>query len=212
MNKMKSIVQEKLPSKQERHKLFGSVQPGPKTKPTVKEQMVDLQNLNKDFLFDISAVGISNVKYPVIIHSEIEPKVQSTIGTFKLTSNITRMSKGTNMSRFLEEMEQSSRDGFHVSFSSLQKFAVNLKNRLKQETATIDVSFPWFYERYGPDSDKRGLNHADVSLYVSYHEDGTFTRKGTLSAMITTLCPCSKEISEYSAHSQRGIVTMEILL
>src|SRR5690625_7715686 len=106
MNKMKSIVQENLPSKEERHKLFGSVQPGPKTKPTVKEQMVDLQNLNKDFLFDIDAVGISNVKYPIIIHSELEPRVQSTIGTFTLTSNIGRMSKGTNMSRFLRSEER----------------------------------------------------------------------------------------------------------
>jgi len=137
MSKMKSIVQEKLPSKQERHRLFGSVQPGPKTKPTVKEQMVDLQNLNKDFLFDIDAVGISNVKYPIIIRSDMEPKVQSTIGTFKLTSNVNRMSKGTNMSRFLEEMEQSSKEGFEVNFPSLQTFALNLKKRLKQETASI---------------------------------------------------------------------------
>jgi|SRR5690625_2872253 len=210
MNKMKSMEQKILPSKKERHKIFGSVQPGPKTKPTVKEQMVDLQNLNKDFLFDIDAVGISNVKYPIIINSELQPKVQSTVGTFKLTSNIDRMSKGTNMSRFLEEIEQSSQDGFHVSFSSLQQFTINLKNRLQQETAMIEVSFPWFYERLGPDSNKRGLNHADVLLKVSYHKDGTFTFAGKLSTVITTLCPCSKEISEYSAHSQRGIVTMEV--
>src|SRR5690625_5608358 len=114
--------------------------------------MVDLQNLNKDFLFDIDAVGISNVKYPIIIHSELEPRVQSTIGTFTLTSNIGRMSKGTNMSRFLEEMEQSSHDGFHVNFSSLQKFAINLIDRLKQDTAMVDVYLNLFFYRYGTDT------------------------------------------------------------
>src|SRR5690625_5889672 len=103
--------------------------------------MVDLQNLNKDFLFDIDAVGISNVKYPIIIHSELEPRVQSTIGTFTLTSNIGRMSKGKNMSRFLEEMEQSSHDGFHVNFSSLQKFVINLIDRLKLDKSIFEVCF-----------------------------------------------------------------------
>ena len=58
-----------LPSKKERHKLFGSSEPGPRTKPVEKEQMVDLQNSKQDFLFKIDTVGISNVKHPIRIPS-----------------------------------------------------------------------------------------------------------------------------------------------
>src|SRR5690625_1601802 len=201
-----------LPSKEDRHKLFGSVAPGPRTKPTTKDEMVDLQNLNKDFLFDIDAVGVSNVKYPVLINTNTQVSPQSTVGTFKLTSNISRMSKGTNMSRFLEEIENTSKEqnGFQVSFSALKQFTKRLQKRLEQESATIEVSFPWFYERKGPNSNLSGFNHANVTFHVTYNVDGTFSYKGSLSTMITTLCPCSKEISEYSAHSQRGIVTMEV--
>src|SRR5690625_1882958 len=110
MKKIESLSR-KLPSKSERHKLFGSVEPGPKTKPTVKEKMADVQNTQKDFLFAIDQVGISKVKYPIIVNSNSNPKTQSTIGEFTLTAKVDRMSKGTNMSRFLEQMEHSNENG-----------------------------------------------------------------------------------------------------
>lgn len=60
-----------LPSKEERHKLFGSVPPGPRTKPHEKEKMKDLQNTKQNFLFELDAVGISNVKHPIKITSSM---------------------------------------------------------------------------------------------------------------------------------------------
>src|SRR5699024_12798937 len=81
MNIMNSSVLSKLPNKAARHRLFGSVHPGPRTKPTTKSDMADIQNSKKDFLFDIKQVGISNVKYPIIVESALEPHTQQTIGT-----------------------------------------------------------------------------------------------------------------------------------
>src|SRR5690625_392369 len=210
MSKIKVLPNINLPNKKERHKLFGSVDPGPKTKPTNKEHMADLQNSQKDFLFEINAVGISNVKYPIVVKSTLNPSIQTTIGNFTLTANVDRMSKGTNMSRFLEEIEQSNDNGFQIDFQSLTTFAKNLKKRLKQENVQVEVSFPWFFERLGPSSEKRGLNHADVTLKMKYIDEEHVEFQASLSALITTLCPCSKEISEYSAHSQRGRVTMDV--
>jgi len=210
MNKIDTISHRVLPSKKDRHILFGSVEPGPKTKPVVKEDMADLQNTEKDFLFDIKEVGISNVKYPIVIDSAIKPVNQSTIGNFKMTAQVDRTSKGTNMSRFLEQIEQSNQDGFRVDFSSLLHFSDSLKQRLEQEQVTVDISFPWFYERTGPSTEKVGLNHAEAAIKVHYIDTDEYTFHGSLTAYITTLCPCSKEISEYSAHSQRGKVTMEV--
>jgi GTP cyclohydrolase I len=200
-----------LPPKKERHKLFGSVEPGLKLKPTEKDQMPDLQNAKKDFLFTIDAVGISNVKHPIIIESDLNPKQQTTIASFKMTSKISHDSKGTNMSRFTEQLDKYRQNGgFMLSIRSLFDFTKELAERLKQKDASIEVTFPWFYERKGPSSDLVGLNHAEATIAVSYVEGIGFTSSASLTCAVTTLCPCSKEISEYSAHNQRGFVTMNV--
>jgi GTP cyclohydrolase I len=207
---MKTPVYIDLPSKTERHKRFGSVDPGPRIKPENKADMADLQNAQQDFLFDIKSVGVSQVKYPIIVKSDLKPTTQTTIGTFKLTSHIDRITKGTNMSRFLEQMEEAGQTGFGVDFLTLYTFADNLQTRLEQKNVALEVAFPWFYERKGPKSAQVGLNHADLTIRVERQEDGTATFHAHFSVYITTLCPCSKEISEYSAHSQRGKVTMDV--
>ncbi|WP_186577354.1 GTP cyclohydrolase FolE2 [Aquibacillus kalidii] len=202
-----------LPNKTERHKLFGSVDPGPRTKPTEKHEMADLQNTRKDFMFDIDAVGIANVKHPIRIQSDISPHFQTTIGTFEFTSTITLDSKGTNMSRFTEQLHQYHLDeNFYVSITSLKQFTKELATRLKQKDAMVKVTYPWFFERKGPSSELVGMNHADAFMEVHYDSDEGYDVQVGLSGTITTLCPCSKEISEYSAHNQRGIVSMSVVL
>lgn len=203
---LQSIEEKKLA----RHQLFGSVIPGPKSKPTRKEEMADLQNTDQDFLFKIDAVGISNVKYPIVIESTLEPKCQTSIGTFTLTSSIDRTKKGTNMSRFLEQIERSKADGFKVDFASLHQFSSELGERLEQNNVAVEIAYPWFYERKGPSSALAGLNHGDVTIKAHTNESASTSFTASLAVFVTTLCPCSKEISEYSAHSQRGKVTMEV--
>src|SRR5690625_739782 len=96
MERMKTSPHKQLPNKIQRHKLFGSVEPGPKTKPVEKNQMADLQNTKKDFLFDLDAVGIANVKHPITINSNLKPHTQTSIGTFQFSSCINIKSKGIN--------------------------------------------------------------------------------------------------------------------
>lgn len=205
-----SSTSNKLPSKEERHKLFGSVAPPIKTKPTEKDKMPDIQNQKKDFLFKLDAVGIANVKYPIIIESEIEPRKQTTIGTFNFTSSLPQTSKGTNMSRFMEHLNEYYESGFTVNFKSLKEFTAELSKRLNQKDATVEISFPWFFERRAPQTEQNGLNYADITMSVSYDQSSGHSMKASLGGKITTLCPCSKEISEYSAHNQRGNIKMEI--
>ncbi|KGP92970.1 GTP cyclohydrolase [Pontibacillus chungwhensis BH030062] len=212
MNQTNINTQKQLPSKEERHKLFGSVDPGPRTKPIEKDEMADLQNSREDFLFDLDAVGISNVKHPIRIYSSKKPEMQTTIGTFRFASSIGKGSKGTNMSRFTEQLDRYHNDGFAVDITTLKKFTKELADRLKQEDAEVEVSYPWFFERRGPFSDLAGMNHADATMKVSYHQQTGYDVEVSLTGKITTLCPCSKEISEYSAHNQRGNVTMSVRL
>ncbi|SDI99768.1 GTP cyclohydrolase FolE2 [Salimicrobium halophilum] len=201
-----------LPTKEERHKLFGSVDPGPKYKPTDKSEMPDLQNSKQDFLFSIDVVGINNVKHPIKVNSSLTPHEQTTIGTFTFSSSVARGSKGTNMSRFTEQLTKYSENGFTVDMETLKEFTQELAGRLKQNDAFVQVEFPWFFERKGPSSELAGMNHADAYITVSYSADTGFDIEAGLTGKITTLCPCSKEISEYSAHNQRGNVSMSVEL
>lgn len=205
-------TKKQLPSKQERHKLFGSVKPGPRTKPQEKNEMADLQNTKKDFLFELDAVGISNVKHPVIISSTLKPHEQTTVGTFYFASTISQDTKGTNMSRFTEQLQNYYENGFQVNIKTLKAFAHDLHVRLKQKDAEISIEFPWFFERQAPYTELSGMNHANAWLKVKYEKDTGYDIKVGLTAKITTLCPCSKEISEYSAHNQRGNITIEVTL
>ncbi|PBB04857.1 MULTISPECIES: GTP cyclohydrolase FolE2 [Salimicrobium] len=212
MNKTESHITDTIPSKDERHKLFGSVPPGPKTKPVEKDQMADLQNSRQDFLFDLDVVGINNVKHPITIESSMKPSTQTTIGTFTFSSSIAKGSKGTNMSRFTEQLTSYYEQGFTVTIESLKQFAEELAGRLKREDAFIKVEFPWFFEREGPSSGLAGMNHADAFISVTWSKADGFDIQTGLTGKITTLCPCSKEISEYSAHNQRGNVSMAVTL
>lgn len=210
MNNEQFVAKKQLPNKAERHKLFGSVAPGKKTKPTEKEDMSDLQNLSKDFLFELDVCGITEVKHPIKVLSSLKPEEQTTIGTFFFSSTIEKTSKGTNMSRFLEQLSKYHNEGFIIDFPTLKNFTNELSGRLKKPDATVEIAYPWFYERSGPHSKLTGLNHADVTTRITYDERTGYSIGGQLSVYITTLCPCSKDISEYSAHNQRGRVTMDV--
>src|SRR5699024_12788745 len=99
MNKRKTIRHKRLPSKEERLKLFGSVVPGPKSKPIEKDKMADVQNTKEDFLFAIDVVGISNVKHPIIINSHLQPKCQTSIVVFPFTLGFNPINNVTHMSQ-----------------------------------------------------------------------------------------------------------------
>lgn len=208
----KAFPIKQLPSKEKRHQLFGSVKPAPRTKPVDKMHMADLQNTKKDFLFDLDAVGVTKVKNPIMIYSSIAPYTQTSIGEFTFTSSLKQTNKGTNMSRFMEQLANYQKNGFSTELDVLKKFTKEIAKRVEQQDAALEVNFPWFFERQAPDTGLTGLNHADAGIRIEYHELKGFCIYLSLSAAITTLCPCSKEISEYSAHNQRGNVIMEISL
>ncbi|MET3684498.1 GTP cyclohydrolase I [Priestia megaterium] len=163
-------------------------------------------------MFALNQAGISNVKQPVILNSLLFPKQQTTIATFTLTSSIPYDKKGTNMSRFVEHLEEYRRQGFTLDFSNLHDFVKELTERLNQKDARLQVEFPWFYERKGPATGLTGLNHAKAKIIINYDEEQGYKKEVSLTSGITTLCSCSKEISEYSAHNQRGYVTMNVQL
>lgn len=199
-----------LPSKIERHRYFGSVEPIIGDKPTSKENMKDLQNKEQEYFFKIEQVGVKNLTYPVLVSSTLTPFEQNSVGNFTLTTGLVREQKGINMSRLPEVLHEFYQEGLRMDFSTLKDLTKRLAEKMKQESSTIHVAFPWFFERKSPEMQLSGLMRADVELEVQFDAKAGWTEKVKMTALTTTLCPCSKEISEYSAHNQRGVVTVEV--
>ncbi|MCY1603046.1 GTP cyclohydrolase FolE2 [Staphylococcus pettenkoferi] len=192
-----------LSTREGRWKHFGSVDPIKGNKPTSKEKMTDLQSTNKDFLFEIEEVGIKNLIYPVNIDRF------QTAGNFSFSTSLNQDEKGINMSRILESVEKHYNHGIELDFDALYQVLRSLQESMKQSSAGVDVSGKWFYDRYSPQTDIKAVGHADVTYGLAIKNDNVTRKELTIEAAVTTLCPCSKEISEYSAHNQRGIVTVK---
>ncbi|ALN77880.1 GTP cyclohydrolase FolE2 [Staphylococcus agnetis] len=192
-----------LSTREGRWKHFGSVDPIQGTKPTTKAEMTDLQSTHKNFLFEIEEVGIKNLVYPVWIDQF------QTAGNFSFSTSLNKDEKGINMSRILEAVEAEYDNGIRLEFDTLTQLLNHLKSHMKQHSAGVDVSGKWFFERKSPVTDIKAVGHADVTYGLAVRGDEITRKELTIEAAVTTLCPCSKEISEYSAHNQRGIITVK---
>ncbi|WP_436862447.1 GTP cyclohydrolase FolE2 [Staphylococcus caeli] len=192
-----------LSTREGRWKHFGSVDPIEGTKPTIKEEMKDLQSTNKNFLFEIEEVGIKNLIYPVFVD-----RFQSA-GNFSFSTSLNLDEKGINMSRILESVEKHYNNGIELDFDTLYQVLRSLQKNMNQNAAGLDVSAKWFFDRYSPVTQIKAVGHADVTYGLAIDQKDVTRKEITIEAAVTTLCPCSKEISEYSAHNQRGIVTVK---
>ncbi|PTL17486.1 GTP cyclohydrolase I FolE2 [Staphylococcus gallinarum] len=195
-----------LSTREGRWKHFGSVDPVEGTKPTVKEKMKDLQSTHKDFLFEIEEVGIKNLVYPVHVDRF------QTAGNFSFSTSLNQDEKGINMSRILESVEKHYHNGIELNFDTLYHVLRSLQESMNQSAAGLDASAKWFFDRYSPVTQIKAVGHADVTYGIAIDEKDVTRKEITIEAAVTTLCPCSKEISEYSAHNQRGIVTVKAYL
>lgn len=198
------MTQLDLSTREARWKYFGSVDPIKGTKPTEKEKMPDLQSSKKDFLFEIEHVGIKNLIYPVRIDDF------QTVGNFEFSTSLNQDEKGINMSRIIESVEKHYDNGVKLDFDHLTTLLNTLQTAMIQNTASVDVTAKWFFNRFSPVTNQKAVGHADIRYILSVSEDKTTKKSLGIEVPVTTLCPCSKEISEYSAHNQRGIITVLI--
>ncbi|WP_436888935.1 GTP cyclohydrolase FolE2 [Mammaliicoccus sciuri] len=198
------MTQLDLSTREARWKYFGSVDPIKGTKPTEKEKMPDLQSSKKDFLFEIEHVGIKNLIYPVRIDDF------QTVGNFEFSTSLNQDEKGINMSRIIESVEKHYDNGVKLDFDHLTTLLNTLQTAMIQNTASVDVTAKWFFNRFSPVTNQKAVGHADIRYILSISEDKITKKSLGIEVPVTTLCPCSKEISEYSAHNQRGIITVLI--
>ncbi len=165
----------------------------------------DVQNRSDERRMPIDQVGVSDLRYPITVLDREHSK-QKTVARLSLAVNLPHHFKGTHMSRFIEVLNEHRGE---VTMRTLPAILYDLKERLDAESAHVEVTFPYFLERTAPVSGACAL--MDYECFFIGEVNGT-TDDFVLGVQVpvTTLCPCSKAISDYGAHNQRGYVNIEV--
>lgn len=153
----------------------------------------------------IDRVGIKGIRHPVKVKDK-SVGVQHTVATFNMYVHLPHNFKGTHMSRFVEILNQHERE---ISVESFEKILHEMVSRLEAKSGYIEMSFPYFVNKTAPVSGVQSLLDYDVTLIgETVNGKSSFTMK--VLVPVTSLCPCSKKISERGAHNQRSHVTLSI--
>ena len=111
------------------------------------------------------------------------------------------------MSRFIEVLDEERKK--NLVGVDIKKMLETLKKRLNSDSAYAKFDFKYFIKKEAPISRLQSLMCYDCSFEGIYEKD-SYTFYLSAKVPITTLCPCSKEISKYGAHNQRALVKVKI--
>ena len=152
----------------------------------------------------IHKVGVKGLRYPLALLDD-EGAVQHTVAQIAMSVGLPPELKGTHMSRFVEILEQR-REPLNVS--RLLRMFEDMLLRLDASSGEIELAFPYFIRKTAPVSAVESLLDYDVRMIVAKGEGLAAELTLEVVAPVTSLCPCSKEISEYGAHNQRSHITI----
>lgn len=155
----------------------------------------------------IDSVGVKGVRYPLSIRSG--ESIVPTIATLSMSVGLPASVKGTHMSRFIEILEAQSAALNQQGFKNL---AVKMLEHLGAQCGVIEMQFPYFVKKTAPVSRVQSLLDVEVCWRASVSVNGNNTLWMRVTVPATSLCPCSKEISDYGAHNQRSHISIEVTL
>lgn len=169
--------------------------------------MPDVQSSSDLRQVPIDKVGVRNITYPITLRCPMTGGVQHTVARVNMYVRLPHHQKGTHMSRFLEVLN----DHYDaIQANQIKKICREMKTRLEAEEAHLEVSFPYFIQKKAPVSGATGLLDIQVTFHAAANEHEDFIMGVKVPA--TSLCPCSKEISDYGAHNQRCEIEARIRL
>lgn len=167
--------------------------------------MEDVQNRPDLRQLPIDRVGVSDLRYPIVVLDR-EHQKQQTVAQLSISVALSHDFKGTHMSRFIEVLNDHRGE---ITLRTLPALLKDIKARLSAESAHFEASFPYFLERTAPVSGARTLMDYDCCFSAEMNGEREDFILG-VRVPVTTLCPCSKAISDYGAHNQRGYVDTRV--
>jgi len=178
------------------------VQPSKKT-PDPLVSIADVQGFEDTRRIGIDRVGIKGIRHPVKVKDRTGGE-QHTIANFNMYVYLPHNFKGTHMSRFVEILNHREKE---ITVESFRAMLPEMAERLNSECGRIEMTFPYFVNKKAPVSGVESLMDYDVT-FIGEVEKGVVDMTVKVVVPVTSLCPCSKEISRYGAHNQRSHVTV----
>lgn len=172
---------------------------------TENDTLHDLQSEPDHRAIRIDQVGIRNIQVPIQILDQ-EQTLQNTVGSFDIYVDLDKDIKGTHMSRFVEILNDW-KEPFSVE--NVQCILPVIRQRLGSSHADLTMAFPYFREKSAPVSKQTSLMNYQIRFLTHLDPSGSSLTL-EVQAPVKTLCPCSKSISKYGAHNQRGVVTVQV--
>lgn len=166
--------------------------------------MPDMQNAPDGRNIAIDKVGVKDISYPIVVQDKNRER-QSTVARINMYVDLPHHFKGTHMSRFIEILNQ-----YHgeISIDRMDTILQEMKDHLEASCAHLEFKFPYFIEKQAPVSGARSLMEYQCQMLGSLGEQNDFILGVTVP--VTSLCPCSKEISAHGAHNQRSEIRVQI--
>lgn len=169
------------------------------TPPTVKSAgMPDVQSNPDKRRVAIDRVGVKEVTYPIRLRTK-DGGEQTTVAKINMYVSLPHTKKGTHMSRFLDVLNEETSEP--VTPERIPAITRAIKERLEAEHAHFECEFTYFIKKLAPVTKRAGLMDYRVRFECTSNAKDDFIMG--VKAPATSLCPCSKEISDYGAHNQR---------
>ena len=169
--------------------------------------IADVQNLADTRQIAINRVGIKSIRHPVRVLDR-SGGVQHTVAIFNMYVSLPHNFKGTHMSRFVEILNTRERE---ISVENFPAMLREMARKLEAETGHIEMNFPYFINKAAPVSGVQSVIDYDVTL-IGEICHGEIASTVKVVVPVTSLCPCSKKISERGAHNQRSHVTVTAVI
>ena len=173
--------------------------PGSADSSPVVEDLPDTQNERDSRGFAIQRVGIRGLRMPAKVVG-VDGEIQGAAATFDLSVDLAADRRGTHMSRFVELIQGWDRPW---SATAIPEFMAGFRDRFDCRRAYAKIAFPFFYPKVTPVSRRETWSECEA-IFEGELKDERISVTTTVVGSVKTLCPCSKAISEYGAHNQRG--------
>jgi GTP cyclohydrolase IB len=169
--------------------------------------LIDVQALPDARGVSLDEVGVEGLRYPVLV-CDGQGNKRDTVATMTMSVDVASEVKGAHLSRFVEVLH-AWRD--QLSAPSLVLMTDDLRRRMGSGRATVTAAFVYFLERQAPASGAVSFMDYPCTVTATVGPAGTVVRLG-VEVAVTSVCPCSKAISDRGAHNQRGRVTIAVEL
>ena len=169
----------------------------------ITDKIEDVQNTPDKRHLDIDKVGIKSIRHPISVKDKTGGD-QSTVAMFDMYVHLPHNFKGTHMSRFVEILNENERT---ISVKNFEKILRDMLERLESKAGDVEMTFPYFINKRAPISGVESLLDYEVT-FIGSIKNNQFINQIKVIIPVTSLCPCSKKISDYGAHNQRSHVTV----